>query len=83
MFQNFPMTNFNNYPDNYNGTTESEITIGGRKFKKQEKVINKSDGDSQLSIISTVYIPVDEDVDGATTVTPNKDGVTEGPVISY
>ncbi|OTF73930.1 hypothetical protein BLA29_006622 [Euroglyphus maynei] len=67
---------------NYNGTTESEITIGGRRFRKKERIINQTGDGTVLSIVSTVYEPIDEEI-GVTTITPNKEGVTEGPIISY
>lgn len=84
MFQNFPMHSISNeFPENYNGTRESEITIGGRRFRKKERIVNKATDNTMLSFVSTVYEPI-EDVDGdITTLQPNKDGVTEGPIISY
>lgn len=84
MFQNFPMATFNNdYPENYNGTTESEVIIGGRRFRKKERVINQTGEGTQLSIVSTIYEPIEDDNE-VTTMTPlNREGVTEGPVISY
>jgi len=64
MFNRFPvhstMANGNKYPDNYNGTVEEEVTINGQRFKKRQHVINKTSGGSKISIMSTVYEPVDD-----------------------
>ncbi|XP_075590785.1 uncharacterized protein LOC124500342 isoform X2 [Dermatophagoides farinae] len=71
------------FEQNYNGTTESEVIIGGRRFRKKERVINQTGEGTQLSIVSTIYEPIEDDNE-VTTMTPlNREGVTEGPVISY
>lgn len=89
MFNRFPMQmpSFNsNYPDNYNGTVDEEVTIGGQRFRKKQHIINKTVGGSKISIMSTVYEPVNASGDNSTTATDaetSRDDLTDGTIISY
>jgi hypothetical protein len=97
MFNRFPMDvapsfHNHNYPDNYNGTEEEIVTIGGQQFRKKQHIINKTSGGSKISIMSTVYEPVNASGSNSTTLTPDGSGsesatvlddLTDGKIISY
>lgn len=90
MFNRFPMEMpafNNNYPDNYNGTVEEEVTINGQRFRKKQHVINKSTGGSKISIMSTVYEPVRDEsnstINPESTDASTVDDLTDGKVINY
>lgn len=94
MFNRFPMDAMpsasNNYPDNYNGTVEEIVTMGGQQFRKKQHIINKTSGGAKISIMSTVYEPVNAaGGDNTTTLSTDAeagtvhDDLTDGKIISY
>ena len=77
MFNRFPMNNTpminQNFPDNYNGTTEEKVDVAGKKYIKKQHVVNKNLDGIQVHVISTTYEQVKDDNDQSEeTTTPQQ-----------
>lgn len=78
----FPEMPNNNYPDNYNGTVAEEVIIDGKKYLKKQHIINKTNEGSRISIMSTVYEPVEAN-NGTQIATDGQANTTQGAIINY
>lgn len=56
-------TSINDYPDGYNKTETQIVEFGGRKYLKKTTIIKKGSSDAAIFIKSTIFEPLDENVE--------------------